>query len=217
MQPPGLGQRRRRIDRGVPGGIFRSAETIGQGVMTCRHATLAEGSQEPRGPNVKIWAGLNPGGAGGTWSKLRVTGGPTPGATQEPLRGESTMKIVVLDGRPMFADRAAWSGLDRLGEVELYQASSAEEVPARASGAEMLVTNKAPIRADLIDAFRVLRFITVTATGFDCVDIAAARERGHPGLERAGLWHALRRPVRVRAGPGALPPRQPARPGRPGR
>ena len=44
----------------------------------------------------------------------------------------------------------------------------------------MLVTNKAPIRAELIDGSPGLRFITLTATGFDCVDIAAARRRGIP-------------------------------------
>ncbi len=67
-----------------------------------------------------------------------------------------------------------------LASVELHLASSAEEVPARASGAEILITNKSPIRAELIAGSEVLRFISVTATGFDCVDIAAARKRGIP-------------------------------------
>jgi glycerate dehydrogenase len=90
------------------------------------------------------------------------------------------MKIVILDGRPLFADRAAWSGLDQFGEVMLHQASSAEEVRARALGAEILITNKSPIRADFIAESKGLQFISVTATGFDCVDIAAARGRGIP-------------------------------------
>ena len=50
----------------------------------------------------------------------------------------------------------------------------------RAKGVEILITNKAPIRAALIDESPKLRFISVTATGFDCVDIAAARKRGIP-------------------------------------
>jgi len=90
------------------------------------------------------------------------------------------MKIVVLDGRPLFADRAAWTGLDQFGELELYQASSADEVRSRATGAAILITNKAPIQASLIDESSTLRFVAVTATGFDCVDIAAARRRGIP-------------------------------------
>jgi glycerate dehydrogenase len=90
------------------------------------------------------------------------------------------MKIVVLDGRPLFPDRAAWSGLDQFGELELHQASSVDEVRSRAQGATILITNKAPIQASLIDESGTLKFIAVTATGFDCVDIAAARRRGIP-------------------------------------
>ena len=58
------------------------------------------------------------------------------------------MKIVVLDGRPMGAERAAWAGLDRLGEVEVYEYSAREEIPARAEGAAVLVVNKSPIGAE---------------------------------------------------------------------
>src|SRR5215469_15210362 len=95
-------------------------------------------------------------------------------------RDESAMKIVVLDGRPMGAERSIWAGLDWLGEVEVYPHSTREEVPARAAGADVLVTNKAPIGADVIDGSPELRFITLTATGYDCVDVAAARRRGIP-------------------------------------
>jgi glycerate dehydrogenase len=90
------------------------------------------------------------------------------------------MKIVVLDGRPMGAGRSPWTGLERLGDVEVYEYSSREEIPVRAAGADVLVVNKAPIDADLIDGSPALRFITLTATGFDCVDIAATRRRGIP-------------------------------------
>jgi glycerate dehydrogenase len=90
------------------------------------------------------------------------------------------VKIVILDGRPLAADRAAWSGLDRFGEVEYHDFTPPEEVPSRAAGAGVLVTNKAPIRAPLIESSGSLRFITVTATGFDCVDGAAARQKRIP-------------------------------------
>jgi glycerate dehydrogenase len=91
-----------------------------------------------------------------------------------------TVKIVVLDGRTLDPNREAWAGLDRLGELVLHDFSTAEEIPARAAGATVLVTNKSPIRDALIDSSPELRFITVTATGFDCVDLAAARRRGIP-------------------------------------
>lgn len=90
------------------------------------------------------------------------------------------MKIVILDGRPLAEDRAAWTGLDQLGEVEFHLYSSPENVADRARGAAVLVTNKAPVPARLIDELTELRFITMTATGFDCVDVAAARRRGIP-------------------------------------
>lgn len=90
------------------------------------------------------------------------------------------MKIVVLDGRPLAADRGAWAGLERLGEleVEVYDYTPPAEVAARAEGAAVLITNKAPIRAETIDRLPELRFITLTATGYDCVDAVAARRRG---------------------------------------
>jgi glycerate dehydrogenase len=90
------------------------------------------------------------------------------------------MKIVVLDGRPLAEDRAAWTGLDKLGELEFHLYTSPQDVANRARGAGVLVTNKAPIPAKLIDELPELRFITLTATGFDCVDVAAARRRGIP-------------------------------------
>ncbi len=90
------------------------------------------------------------------------------------------MKIVVLDGRPLAEDRAAWTGLDKLGELELHLYTAPQDVANRARGAGVLVTNKAPIPAELIDELPELRFITLTATGFDCVDVAAARRRGIP-------------------------------------
>jgi glycerate dehydrogenase len=90
------------------------------------------------------------------------------------------VKIVILDGRPLAPDLAAWTGLDQLGEVEYHDFTLPEDVPARARGATVLVTNKAPIRAPLIETAAELRFITVTATGYDCVDVTAARQRGIP-------------------------------------
>ena len=90
------------------------------------------------------------------------------------------MKIVALDGRPLAVDRQAWAALERFGTLEVYDYSSAEEIRTRSAGAAILITNKAPIQASLIEASPELKFITLTATGFDCVDITAARRRGIP-------------------------------------
>jgi len=74
----------------------------------------------------------------------------------------------------------AWDGLRHLGEVEVYDRSSPEEVMARARTAGVLITNKAPLSAEVIAQAPELRFITLLATGFDPVDVAAARRRGIP-------------------------------------
>ncbi len=90
------------------------------------------------------------------------------------------MKIVVLDGRTLAADDNPWDALHALGDVELYDCSTEEEVAVRAAGAAILVTNKARVSARVIEHSPGLRFIAVSATGYDCVDVAAARRWGIP-------------------------------------
>jgi glycerate dehydrogenase len=90
------------------------------------------------------------------------------------------MKIVVLDGDTMGMSDDAWEPLRKLGEVEVYGQSTPEEVAARARPATVLITNKAPVTADVIAHSPDLRFIAMLATGFDPVDAAAARRRGIP-------------------------------------
>jgi glycerate dehydrogenase len=90
------------------------------------------------------------------------------------------MRIVVLDGHTLAADGNSWAALEPLGEVEVHDRSTPDEVVDRARGAAILVTNKARVSADVIDRSPDLRFIAVTATGYDCVDVTAARRRGIP-------------------------------------
>jgi glycerate dehydrogenase len=90
------------------------------------------------------------------------------------------MKIVVLDGYILAADGNSWDALLPLGEVEVHDRSSPSEVAQRAGGASVLITNKARIPAEVLTASPDLRFIAVSATGFDCVDVAAADRHGIP-------------------------------------
>jgi glycerate dehydrogenase len=90
------------------------------------------------------------------------------------------MKIIVLDGETMGVSADAWDALRRLGEVEVYDLSSAEEVMARARSANVLITNKARVSAEVMAQAPELRFIAMLATGFDPVDVVAARSRGIP-------------------------------------
>lgn len=90
------------------------------------------------------------------------------------------MKIVVIDGQTMGMGPDAWDGLRQLGEVEVHDLSAPDEVMARARNVGVLITNKAPISAEVIAQAPDLRFIALLATGFDPVDAAAARKRGIP-------------------------------------
>ncbi|QEH38194.1 Glycerate dehydrogenase [Aquisphaera giovannonii] len=88
------------------------------------------------------------------------------------------MKIVILDGRTLAPDRAAWAGLEEFGEVVYHDVSTAEQVVERAAGATVVATNKTPIREETLARLPELRLITLLATGYDCVDVKAARARG---------------------------------------
>jgi len=88
------------------------------------------------------------------------------------------MRIVVLDGYTLNPGDNPWTGLERLGTLEVHPRSTPEQVPARAREADVLVVNKVRLDAPLLEALPRLKFIAVTATGHDGVDLGAARARG---------------------------------------
>ena len=89
-------------------------------------------------------------------------------------------KIVVLDGATLNPGDNPWEQLVAQGEAEIYDRTAPEEVHERSQNASVLVVNKVRISQQQIADLPNLRFIAVTATGFDCVDVAAARECGIP-------------------------------------
>lgn len=89
-------------------------------------------------------------------------------------------RIVVLDGKTLNPGDNPWTSLDELGDVVLFDDTEPGDVVARLADADIAVVNKVRLPAELLNQLPGLRFITVTATGFDCVDIAAARERDIP-------------------------------------
>jgi len=88
------------------------------------------------------------------------------------------MKIVVLDGYAMNPGDMDWSPLTELGECELHDRTPAELVVGRLAGAQAALTNKVAFSSKVMSALPELRYIGVTATGFNVVDIQAARARG---------------------------------------
>lgn len=90
------------------------------------------------------------------------------------------MKIVVLDGQVLNPGDNPWTPFEALGSVVVHERTSPEQVLERAAGAQVLLTNKTRLPADVIRALPELRYIGVLATGYDVVDIAAAAQRGIP-------------------------------------
>lgn len=90
------------------------------------------------------------------------------------------MKIVILDGYTENPGDLSWAGFEALGDVTVYEHTKADEVAARIAGAQVVYTNKTPLTRATLEGARELRFIGVLATGFNVVDIEAARERGIP-------------------------------------
>ena len=90
------------------------------------------------------------------------------------------MQIVVLDGYTLNPGDLSWDGLRALGPCVIYDRSAPAEVVPRALEAEIVLTNKTPIGAAVIEELPKLRAIGVLATGYNIVDVAAARARHIP-------------------------------------
>lgn len=88
------------------------------------------------------------------------------------------MKIVALDGYAANPGDLSWDELKALGECVIYDRTAPGEVLERAADAEVVLTNKVVITADMMAALPQLKYIGVMATGYNIVDIDAARERG---------------------------------------
>jgi glycerate dehydrogenase len=89
-------------------------------------------------------------------------------------------KIVVLDGHTLNPGDLSWEHLRALGECQIYDRSSNQEVVPRAEGSEIVLTNKTAVSREHIQQLPGLRYIGVLATGYNIVDVAAAAERNIP-------------------------------------
>ena len=89
-------------------------------------------------------------------------------------------KIVVLDGYTLNPGDLTWAPVEALGDLQVHDRTADEDILARAAGATALMTNKTPLTAETINALPDLKYIGVLATGYNVVDIKAARARGTP-------------------------------------
>lgn len=88
--------------------------------------------------------------------------------------------IVVLDGYTLNPGDLGWEPVEALGRLTVHERTAREEVASRAGDADILLTNKALLPRETIEVLPRLRYIGVLATGFNVVDVHAARERGIP-------------------------------------
>ena len=90
------------------------------------------------------------------------------------------MKIVVLDGYTMNPGDLSWEPLERLGDLQVFPRTPDELIVQRSSSADILLTNKTPLMAATLKQLPNTKFIACMATGYNVIDIAAARSRGVP-------------------------------------
>ncbi len=88
------------------------------------------------------------------------------------------MKIVVTDAYTANPGDLSWAELEALGICVFHERTPLAEMAARCADAEVVLTNKSVLNAEVIAALPQLKYIGVCATGYNVVDMAAARARG---------------------------------------
>lgn len=88
------------------------------------------------------------------------------------------MKITVLDGYTLNPGDLDWSELKKLGDCKIYDRTPYESVVERSYESEIVLTNKTIIDKEAIYKLSNLKYIGVLATGYNIVDIAAAKNKG---------------------------------------
>ena len=88
------------------------------------------------------------------------------------------MNIVILDGYTANPGDLTWKPLEVIGTLTVYDRTRSEDTILRAKDAEIVLTNKVCLRRQEIEQLPKLKYIGVLATGYNVVDVEAARERG---------------------------------------
>ena len=91
------------------------------------------------------------------------------------------MKIVILDGYTENPGDLSWEGFEKFGELTVYDRTSLHdeaEIQSRIGDAEIIITNKTPISKATIDASVNMKYIGVLATGYNVVNVDAAKAKG---------------------------------------
>lgn len=89
-----------------------------------------------------------------------------------------SVKIVVLDGYTLNPGDLSWEGFQMMGDVVIHDRTPDNQIVTRAEGASILLTNKTPLDRNAFNNLPDLKYVGVLATGFNVVDIEAARGKG---------------------------------------
>lgn len=88
------------------------------------------------------------------------------------------MKIVILDAYAANPGDLSWDEFAALGELTVYDRTAPEDVAARIGDAEVVFINKVRLTDDIFAACPNLKLVSILATGYNIVDLAAAKRRG---------------------------------------
>ncbi len=108
-----------------------------------------------------------------------MSGTGMSGTKRDGTKRDGT-RIVVIDGYTINPGDNPWDELEQFGRITIYDRTPADDPEAiveRCRDAEVVLTNKVPIRRETIERLPGLRYIGVTATGYDIIDLEAARAR----------------------------------------
>ena len=88
------------------------------------------------------------------------------------------MNITVLDGYMLNPGDLSWDGFESVGKLTVYDDTSPEDIVSRCLDSDAVITNKVPFSRESMEKLPRLKYIGITATGYNIIDIKAADEMG---------------------------------------
>ena len=90
------------------------------------------------------------------------------------------MKITVLDGFTENPGDLSWEWLTKLGDCTVYERTPANLIAQRCEGCDIVITNKTPLRKELLETLPNLKYVGLLSTGFNIIDWEYCKEKGIP-------------------------------------
>ncbi len=90
------------------------------------------------------------------------------------------MKITILDGYAENPGDLSWDWLNKYGDVKIFERTPKEKIAERCTDSEVIITNKTPLRAELLKSLPKLQYVGLLSTGFNIVDWEFCKEKGIP-------------------------------------